>query len=89
MSSKHILGAAFCVACTLGSAVAASHANPWATSDDEVTSQYHEANQARSIGTPGEDEMKGVMVRRASGKLGGSASERSGGGGHGGGHGRR
>ncbi len=46
----------------------ASHNNPWATEDDTVLAQYHEVNQAQSIDTPGEDEMLGVMVRKANGK---------------------
>lgn len=54
----------------------ADHGNPWATEDDVVLSRYHDENQARSIDTPGEDEMRGRMVQPASGKIGG---ERSGG----------
>jgi hypothetical protein len=52
----------------------ADHGNPWATEDDVVLSCYHEENQARSIDTPGEDEMRGRTVRSASGKLGGGQS---------------
>ncbi|OSQ51225.1 hypothetical protein [Marivita geojedonensis] len=47
----------------------ADHANPWATEDDTVLSQYHDENQSRSADTPGEDEMRGAMVRNARGKL--------------------
>lgn len=47
----------------------ASHANPWASDDDDVQAQYHDANQAKSVDTPGEDEMLGVMTRSANGKL--------------------
>lgn len=64
----------------------ADHANPWATDNDTVLSQFHEENQAQSEDTPGEDEMKGRMVRSARGKLddsvgsqGGTSSGRSGG----------
>lgn len=50
----------------------AAHNNPWAGEEDVVLSIYHDANQAKSIGTPGEDEMRGVMSRNANGKLGGT-----------------
>lgn len=53
----------------LASPALADHGNPWATADDVVLSQFHDANQARSVGTPGEDEMRGALVRRARGKL--------------------
>ena len=54
----------------------AGHANPWATSEDTVFSQYHDINQARSIGTPGEDRMLGVMTRNAYGKMNGGSKQR-------------
>jgi hypothetical protein len=54
---------------------AADHANPWATADDTVLSQFHDVNQARSADTPGEDEMNGVMERTANGKLGGASMD--------------
>lgn len=72
-----------------------AHANPWAEEDDEVQEQFHDVNQARSEGTPGQDEMNGAMTRSAHGKLG-TASNASGlaggsnsgdGAGNGGGHG--
>ncbi|GAA3867484.1 hypothetical protein [Celeribacter arenosi] len=47
----------------------AGHNNPWATANDVILEQYHTENQAQSINTPGEDEMRGVMVQRARGKL--------------------
>lgn len=76
----------------------ADHANSWADDDDEVLSQFHDANQARSVGTPGEDEMNGVMERNSFGKVsagsmdvgdldGGSQGGRGDGGGAGGGAG--
>jgi hypothetical protein len=49
----------------------AGHANPWATADDTVLARNHDDNQARSAGTPGEDEMNGAGVRSAAGKLDG------------------
>ncbi|PFG61550.1 hypothetical protein AXZ77_0095 [Thioclava sp. ES.031] len=49
----------------------AGHANPWATEDDVIYSQNHEENLEQSVDTPGEDEMLGVMVRSAHGKLDG------------------
>lgn len=73
--------------------VQADHANPWATEEDSVLAKNHDANQARSIGTPGEDEMRGVMTRSAHGKLdtdgtgardGDAGGGNSGGGGNGG-----
>ncbi|MCE5971997.1 hypothetical protein LZA78_00645 [Sinirhodobacter sp. WL0062] len=53
----------------LGSAAMAGHNNPWATEDDTILSQYHEENLTQSVDTPGEDEMLGVMVQNARGKL--------------------
>ncbi|OWY08334.1 hypothetical protein B6V74_14400 [Thioclava sp. F42-5] len=49
----------------------AGHANPWATEDDVIYSQNHEENLVQSVDTPGEDEMLGVMVQSARGKLDG------------------
>jgi hypothetical protein len=46
----------------------AAHANPWATAEDTVLSKNHDDKQARSLDTPGEDEMKGQMTRSAHGK---------------------
>ena len=51
-----------------GSAVA-GHNNPWATPDDDLLMQYHDENLEQSVDTPGEDEMLGIMVQNASGKL--------------------
>lgn len=51
----------------------AGHANPWATEDDVLLMQNHEENLAQSIDTPGEDEILGVMVQSAHGKLDGLA----------------
>lgn len=47
----------------------AGHANPWASEDDTILSKNHETNLAQSVGTPGEDEMRGVMEQNAHGKL--------------------
>ncbi|KEO54490.1 hypothetical protein [Thioclava pacifica] len=69
------------------SAVWAGHANPWATEEDDLLMQYHEENLAQSIDTPGEDEMLGVMVREAHGKLDGLAGGSNGGAGDGSGDG--
>lgn len=80
-----------CVIAALGmmsSAAMAAHANPWADPEDVVQSQYHEDNQARSIDTPGEDEMKGVMTRNAHGKLGTAGGNAQGGQGQGSGNGK-
>ena len=49
--------------------VFAGHANPWAGDDDTVQSKNHDANQSKSIDTPGEDEMRGRMEQTARGKL--------------------
>lgn len=75
----------------------ADHGNPWAGPDDEVQSQFHDDNQEKSVGTPGEDEMNGQINRNASPNAGsGSEDGRDGGGegaggsaggGHGGGQG--
>ncbi|MGI1662658.1 hypothetical protein ACRDNQ_10495 [Palleronia sp. KMU-117] len=67
-----IAAAMICVA----SPVLAAHANPWASEGDTVDSQFHESNQARSVDTPGEDEMRGTMIRAARGKLDGSVGAR-------------
>ncbi|MDD8022124.1 MAG: hypothetical protein PHX82_03305 [Paracoccaceae bacterium] len=84
------------VVMVLGGPALAGHANPWAIEADTVLSKNHEVNLAKSEGTPGEDEMLGVMVRQARGKLdpdlgvagSGGAAEGSGRGGGTGGKGR-
>jgi hypothetical protein len=48
----------------------AAHANPWAGPEDNVLGAMHDTNQARSVDTPGEDEMNGAMTRSATGKTG-------------------
>jgi hypothetical protein len=77
---------AMILTCTLMSAgmAQADHNNPWAGENDVTLSKNHDANQARSIGTPGEDEMRGVMTRSAKGKLGGTGAGKGGQGGEGG-----
>ncbi|MGR3321624.1 MAG: hypothetical protein ACU0DK_06815 [Pseudooceanicola sp.] len=74
----------------LASPVIAGHANPWATEEDDLLMQYHEENLAKSIDTPGEDEMLGRMVQNATGKLGDRPGASADGdpGGHGHGRGR-
>ncbi|WP_394179322.1 hypothetical protein [Yoonia maritima] len=62
----------------LATPVLADHGNPWATEGDTVLSQYHDANQAKSIDTPGEAEMRGALVRNARGKLGETGSSAAG-----------
>jgi len=57
------------IAAAIAGPVFAGHANPWATDDDTILSQNHEENLAQSEDTPGEDEMLGVMVQQARGKL--------------------
>jgi len=72
-----------CLAClmaALSGPALADHANPWATEDDVVQSKNHDANQAGSIDTPGEDEMRGKMTRSAHGKLGGERADKGSGG---------
>lgn len=51
-------------------AVHAGHANPWATPENDLLMQYRDENLEQSVETPGEDEMRGVMVQGAYGKLG-------------------
>lgn len=46
--------------------VLANHGNPWAGEHDAVLSKYHDANQLKSVGTPGGDEMKGVVAQSGS-----------------------
>ena len=46
---------------TLATPLYAAHNNPWATDVDVVLGKKHDANQAKSIGTPGQDEMRGEM----------------------------
>ncbi|SSC64884.1 hypothetical protein [Ciceribacter selenitireducens] len=53
----------------------ASHNNPWATAEDTVLEKYHDENQAKSEGTPGEDEMYGGKTGVAFGKTGVSATK--------------
>ncbi|WP_137699839.1 hypothetical protein [Marimonas lutisalis] len=71
-----ILGAVATIA--LAGPLMAAHANPWATDDDTVLSKEHDDNQARSIGTPGEDEMLGNMVQNVSPLAGSGAAGRGG-----------
>ena len=66
------IAAAWAVSLAAGPVLAA-HNNPWAEEGDDVLAQYHDVNQQQSIGTPGEDEMLGLNVRAALGKLEGSA----------------
>lgn len=67
------------VAALSGGAVWAGHANPWATEEDDLLMQNHEENLAQSVDTPGEDEMLGVMVQSAHGKLDGLSDGSNGG----------
>lgn len=60
------------VAILIAGPAAAGHNNPWATADDDLLMQYHDENLEQSVDTPGEDEMLGIMVQNASGKLDGS-----------------
>ena len=57
----------------------AGHANPWATEGDIIKEKFHDTNQTRSEGTPGQDEMRGNMFQnvssRAGGGLGGAAPQ--------------
>ncbi|MCI2399108.1 hypothetical protein [Aliiroseovarius subalbicans] len=53
----------------IASPLFAGHANPWASENDAINSQFHEINLAQSVDTPGEDEMLGNMVQTARGKL--------------------
>ena len=66
---KSYLTVAAVLGCLTSPALAA-HANPWASESATVLSKNHDANQARSVNTPGEDEMRGAMARNARGKLG-------------------
>ncbi|SEQ68825.1 hypothetical protein [Thalassovita taeanensis] len=75
MNAKIIAGLVASVLVT--SPVFAGHINPWATSEDDLLEQYHEANLEQSVDTPGEDEMLGVMNRNAVGKLGAESAEAS------------
>jgi hypothetical protein len=66
---RSTLATALALGALMAGPALADHANPWATPEDTVLSQFHDDNQARSVGTPGEDEMRGAMVRSARGKL--------------------
>lgn len=66
-----VLSASLVAILITGPAIA-GHNNPWATPDDDLLMQYHDENLEQSVDTPGEDEMLGVMVQNASGKLDGS-----------------
>jgi hypothetical protein len=69
MKTKTAAGILFAI-CAVTPAMA-GHNNPWATQDDTILSQNHDTNLLQSLDTPGEDEMLGVMVRNARGKLDG------------------
>ncbi len=55
----------------------AEHNNPWSGAEDIIQGKNHDANQEKSVGTPGKDEMNGQMAQTANtnagGGLGGSA----------------
>jgi len=53
----------------VASSAQAAHNNPWATPEDDVLAKNHEQNQEKSIGTPEQDEMRGIMNQNARGKL--------------------
>lgn len=55
------------------SPVLAAHNNPWAGADDTVLAKNHDGNQEKSIGTPGEDEMRGQMNQNVNSNAGGSS----------------
>ena len=65
------LGASL-IAMLIAGPVAAGHNNPWAAPDDDLLMQYHDENLEQSVDTPGEDEMLGVMIQNARGKLDGT-----------------
>ena len=52
----------------------AAHNNPWAGSDDTVLAKEHDANQEKSLDTPGEDQMRGALNQNVSPKAGGGRS---------------
>lgn len=81
MKTKTVAGVLLAL-CAVTPALA-GHNNPWATDGDTILSQNHEANLLQSVDTPGEDEMLGVMVQQARGKLEGLAGGQRGKGGAG------
>ncbi len=50
-------------------AAEAGHNNPWTEDTSILLMQHHDENLAQSESTRGEDEMLGVMVQQARGKL--------------------
>ncbi len=72
---KKTIAVASAIACFAVAPSFADHGNPWAGPEDEVNSQFHEENQEKSLNTPGEDEMRGNLVRSAFGKTGGTAGK--------------
>ncbi|MCC1491905.1 hypothetical protein [Cognatishimia sp. F0-27] len=66
MKSICAIAPLFCALWAGANALSAGHANPWAGPDDVVNARFHDANQARSIDTPGEDEMHGHQAGNAS-----------------------
>jgi hypothetical protein len=63
MTPKTKLAMALAAAMITTGAAQASHNNPWAGEDDVVLEQFHDANQEKSVGTSGQDEMRGVPQR--------------------------
>ncbi len=55
------LVAAFAALAFLGTPSLAAHNNPWASEGDVLLSRNHDDNQLKSVGTPGQDEMRGEM----------------------------
>jgi len=65
MNKKHLikpsLFAGFAALALLSTPALAAHNNPWASEGDILLSKKHDDNQLKSVGTPGEDEMRGDM----------------------------
>lgn len=55
------LFAGFAALALLSTPVLAAHNNPWASEGDILLSKKHDDNQLKSVGTPGQDEMRGDM----------------------------
>lgn len=85
-----IIALSLSLAVLTGSQALAAHNNPWAAPEDTLLAQNHDENQLASVGTPGEDEMRGVMVHNANqtGRNAGQGNGGQGGGGQGGGSNR-
>jgi hypothetical protein len=71
MVSFRTIVAALAVATVSTAPAFANHNNPWAGPDDILLSKKHDSKQEKSIGKPGQDEMRGNLRQEGAKTTGG------------------